>query len=125
MEQIPPLFEDSIWIAALVFMRVSAAMALLPAFGEQVTPMRTKFAATLAFSMIVAPTVWEQINLAYTNFGALNSFNPLVLHPTLPPKFSGATLVSPAGITPSVWATLQPVSLQPPLPLSLFLSCHR
>ena len=39
-------------------------MALLPAFGEQVTPMRVKLAAALAFTMIVAPSVWGQVVVA-------------------------------------------------------------
>lgn len=42
---------------ALVFLRISAALALMPAFGEQVVPMRVRLALALAFAAIVAPAV--------------------------------------------------------------------
>ncbi|SFC66130.1 flagellar biosynthetic protein FliR [Tropicimonas isoalkanivorans] len=41
----------------LVFLRVGGAMALLPAFGEQTVPQRVRLGLTLAFTIIVAPTV--------------------------------------------------------------------
>lgn len=56
--------ETGIWAASLIFFRVGAAMALLPAFGEQVTPMRVKTAAAVAFTMIVTPSVWARAELA-------------------------------------------------------------
>lgn len=40
-----------------VFLRVGAAMAVLPAFGEQAVPVRIKLALTLAFTGVVAPAV--------------------------------------------------------------------
>jgi len=43
--------------AFLVFLRIGAAMALLPAFGEQSVPVRVKLALTLCFTAIVAPAV--------------------------------------------------------------------
>ncbi len=45
------------WLAVTyaVFLRVGAAMALLPAFGEQMVPMRLRLALTLSFSAIVIP----------------------------------------------------------------------
>lgn len=43
--------------AFLVFLRVGAAMALLPAFGEAVVPMRVRLALALAFGAVVAPAV--------------------------------------------------------------------
>jgi flagellar biosynthesis protein FliR len=43
--------------AFLVFLRIGAAMALLPAFGEQTVPVRIKLALTLCFTVIVAPAV--------------------------------------------------------------------
>jgi flagellar biosynthesis protein FliR len=46
--------------AVLVFMRVGAAAALLPGFGEQVLPARVKLAATLALTAVVAPAVHLQ-----------------------------------------------------------------
>lgn len=40
-----------------VFLRVGAAMALLPAFGERSVPLRVRLALTLAFTLVVAPAV--------------------------------------------------------------------
>ncbi|MCO6384777.1 flagellar biosynthetic protein FliR [Oceanicola sp. 502str15] len=40
-----------------VFLRVGAAMALIPAFGEQGVPARIRLGAALAFTAIVAPLV--------------------------------------------------------------------
>lgn len=53
--------EGAVWVFALVFVRIGAAMALLPAFGEQVTPMRIKLAATIAFTLVVAPAIWGEV----------------------------------------------------------------
>ncbi|WP_074258258.1 flagellar biosynthetic protein FliR [Vannielia litorea] len=40
-----------------VFLRVGAAMAMLPAFGEQGVPARIRLGAAIAFTAIVAPMV--------------------------------------------------------------------
>jgi flagellar biosynthesis protein FliR len=40
-----------------VFLRVGAMMMLLPAFGEQVVPLRVKLALALCFTLVVAPAV--------------------------------------------------------------------
>lgn len=53
--------SDLIWAAALVFLRVGAAMALLPAFGEQVVPQRVRLVVALAFSAVVAPAVVDKM----------------------------------------------------------------
>lgn len=53
--------SDYLWAAALVFLRVGAAMALLPAFGEQSVPQRVRLVAALAFSAIVAPAVADRM----------------------------------------------------------------
>lgn len=45
------------WTGTVVFLRIGAAMALLPAFGEHSVPMRLKLGAALAFTAIVAPAV--------------------------------------------------------------------
>ncbi len=54
--QLAGLAEDVIWLAALVFVRVGAMVALLPALGEQMVPMRVRLAAAIGITMIVAPT---------------------------------------------------------------------
>ncbi len=51
------LTEAYFWAAALVFVRVGAVVALLPAFGEQSVPQRVKLGIVLAFTATVAPIV--------------------------------------------------------------------
>ncbi|MEM9434366.1 MAG: flagellar biosynthetic protein FliR [Pseudomonadota bacterium] len=53
------LLEDRLWEFAKVFIRVSAVMAVLPAFGEQSVPIRVKLGAALAFALIVTPAISE------------------------------------------------------------------
>jgi flagellar biosynthetic protein FliR len=42
-------------VGAIVFLRVGAAMALLPGFGERSVPARVRLALAFAFTLIVAP----------------------------------------------------------------------
>lgn len=46
---------EFLWRLLLVFLRVGAAMALLPAFGEQSVPQRVRLVLALAFTLVVAP----------------------------------------------------------------------
>ncbi len=55
------LSEQMIWIAFVVFLRVGAVMALLPAFGEQVIPTRVRLALGIVFTMVVAPAVTAEV----------------------------------------------------------------
>ncbi len=48
---------DSVASSFGVFIRVGAMMALVPAFGEQVVPLRVRLGITLAFSAITAPAI--------------------------------------------------------------------
>lgn len=43
--------------AVMVFLRIGAALALLPAFGEQSVPARVRLVIALAFTSIVTPAV--------------------------------------------------------------------
>lgn len=52
-----PLLSGPFWLAALVFLRVSALVSLLPAVGEQTVPVRVKLGVAIMFTLIVAPTV--------------------------------------------------------------------
>lgn len=45
----------------IVFLRVGAAMALLPAFGEAYVPVRIRLALALAFTLVVLPAVAPDI----------------------------------------------------------------
>lgn len=47
--------QTSLVVALLVFLRVGAMMALLPAFGEMMVPVRVKLAIAICFSMVVGP----------------------------------------------------------------------
>jgi len=47
--------------AGLVFARIGAFFALLPAFGERVVPARVRLVAALAMTVVVAPAVAMQV----------------------------------------------------------------
>jgi flagellar biosynthetic protein FliR len=55
LAELSSISQDVTWKAYLVFMRVGAMMALLPAFGEQSVPVRVKLGLALAFTAIVSP----------------------------------------------------------------------
>lgn len=51
------LAEGALLHAALVFLRIGAAVFLLPAVGEILLPQRIRLAAAIALTMVVAPAV--------------------------------------------------------------------
>lgn len=53
--------QSWLWVAALVFLRVGAAVALMPAFGEQSVPQRVRLILALALTAIVAPAVADRL----------------------------------------------------------------
>lgn len=55
LAQILSFSQSAMTIGFIAFLRIGAAMALLPAFGEQTVPMRVRLAITLAFTLVVAP----------------------------------------------------------------------
>jgi len=55
----------------VVFLRIGAAIALLPAFGSQSVPVRLKLALAFAFTAIVAPAVAPEVALPPPTFPAL------------------------------------------------------
>jgi flagellar biosynthetic protein FliR len=61
--------QQMLLVVFLVFLRVGAAMALLPAFGEQVVPQRIRLGLTIAFTAIITPAVAD--DLAATTGNAL------------------------------------------------------
>ncbi len=48
---------EALAAGGLVFLRIGAAIFLMPAFGEQSVPLRIRLAGALAFTIIVAPAV--------------------------------------------------------------------
>lgn len=57
LANIVELTQTQLWFGFAVFLRVAAASALLPGFGEQSLPMRIKLAVAVAFTVIVAPAL--------------------------------------------------------------------
>jgi len=55
-----PIGQASLLSGFVVFLRVGAIMALLPAFGEQSVPQRVRLGLALAFTMVIAPAVAKQ-----------------------------------------------------------------
>lgn len=52
-----PLSQSVLWTGFVVFVRVSAVMAVLPAFGDQPVPMRVRLVLSVMFTLVVAPAV--------------------------------------------------------------------
>lgn len=57
LAEIMELTNASLWQGFAVFLRVSALVSLLPAFGEQSVPARIKLGIALAFTLVIAPAV--------------------------------------------------------------------
>ncbi len=49
--------QGMLWSGFVVFLRVGAMLALVPAFGEQTVPVRVRLGLSIAFSLIVLPAV--------------------------------------------------------------------
>ena len=78
------------WLALgfVVFLRVGAAMALFPAFGERSVPERVRLALVLAFTVIVAPAVAPVVEPAM----AAGNWGRFVLTETLAGLAIGAVI---------------------------------
>lgn len=64
MELIPAtlgLSQNALTVAFLVFLRVGAMMAVLPAFGERSVPQRIRLVLTLCFTIVVTPVVTSNL----------------------------------------------------------------
>lgn len=59
--EVSNLTQSWLWAAFLVFLRIGAAMALLPAFGEQVVPRRIRLGLGLCYTIIVLPAVLDRM----------------------------------------------------------------
>ncbi|MDJ0627401.1 MAG: flagellar biosynthetic protein FliR [Rhodobacter sp.] len=56
--------QSGLAVGFIVFLRIGAAMAVMPAFGERSIPARIRLAGALAFTAIIAPAVFEQVSAA-------------------------------------------------------------
>lgn len=63
LTQLTGMGQDWLRTAVLVFLRVGAAVFLMPAFGEASVPQRVRLVIALAFTAIVAPAVAPQLAL--------------------------------------------------------------
>lgn len=65
MIEVPAGFGDdllaTLWPLFLVFLRLGAMAFVLPAFGERAVPVRVRLAAAIAFTLIVVPTISDQL----------------------------------------------------------------
>ncbi len=51
------LAEGVMWVAALVFVRAGAVVALMPGLGEMAVPQRVKLALVICFTLVVTPVL--------------------------------------------------------------------
>lgn len=61
LAQLAGVGETLLWTGFVVLLRVGAAMALLPAFGELVVPQRVRLVLALAFTAVIAPAISARI----------------------------------------------------------------
>ena len=59
MQELFGIGEDGLLIVFLVFLRVGAAMALLPAVGERAVPERVRLVLALAYTSVVVPAAYD------------------------------------------------------------------
>ena len=64
-------FSPIAWLAFGVFLRVGAAMAVLPVLGERSIPVRVRLVITIAMTAIVAAIVWPELTMPDLNIAAL------------------------------------------------------
>jgi len=57
------LSAQSLWTGIVVFLRVGSAMALLPAFGDQMVPARIRLVLALMFTVFLAPAISDSLIL--------------------------------------------------------------
>ena len=57
LAQLAGVGETLLWTGFVVLLRVGAAMALMPAFGDLVVPQRVRLVLALAFTAVVSPAV--------------------------------------------------------------------
>ncbi|MEJ6403210.1 flagellar biosynthetic protein FliR [Yoonia sp. 2307UL14-13] len=56
-----PTGQAMIWTGFAVFIRISAMMAILPAFGDQPIPARIRLVLAIMFTTVVGPAVAEDV----------------------------------------------------------------
>lgn len=69
--ELQALGQGGLLVAIIVFLRIGAAMAVLPAFGERSVPQRVRLGLAVGFTAIVAPAVADQIKPLAENYTRL------------------------------------------------------
>lgn len=74
------LIKGFLYLGGIVFLRIGAAMAVLPAFGEQSVPARVRLFLALGFTFIVAPSVAPNVlhKDGFPAFGLLYITEPII-----------------------------------------------
>ncbi|MFZ7091059.1 flagellar biosynthetic protein FliR [Primorskyibacter sp. 2E233] len=71
LEDAVTLTTSALWGGLIVFLRVGAAMSVLPALGEQMLSVRVKLVLALVLTSVVAPAVLPRIDLPEPGMGSL------------------------------------------------------
>lgn len=75
-----PISQTVLWVGFAVFVRISAMMAVLPAFGDQPVPIRVRLMLSLMFTLVVVPAVAPGIaRLPGAPFDAMVLLGPEVI----------------------------------------------
>lgn len=64
-------WRDALILGAAVFLRIGAAIALIPGFGEMVIPARIRLALAVALTLMVAPIVQPEVQAAFSGGNGL------------------------------------------------------
>lgn len=83
-----PIGQSALWSGFLVFLRVGAAMALLPAFGEQTVPARVRLVLAIMFTLVIMPGIAPALPPQPSGL----DFVPILLSETLAGLFFGLGL---------------------------------
>lgn len=83
------LLTTSLWGGLAVFLRIVAAGAVLPVFGEQVLSVRIKLVVAILLTMVIAPAVLPNVSLPDPSLAA---FVRMLITETLAGLFLGLML---------------------------------
>jgi len=70
LEQFAPLLEGgapAIFAMGAIFMRISAIAFFAPGIGERAIPVRVRLAVAVAFTIVLAPTIYDEARQAEIN----------------------------------------------------------
>ena len=83
------LIAEPLWIAFAVFLRIVAAVNVLPVFGEQILSVRIKLVLALMLTLVILLTVAPTLSVPPAG---LNGFLRLIATETLSGLFLGLML---------------------------------